>query len=79
MMYNVYVSLHLTGTYKPVTVLVDNGADKSLLKLENICEQSSIDKSGIRTLGGAFHGSSKTLGVFRTDWIIKDKKISTGC
>lgn len=72
---DVYVTITLNGMKRPVTVLVDSGADVSLLKIDNIAELDLINKLRIRTIGGAFNGSSKTLGVFSTKWLLNNDAI----
>lgn len=62
---------------RPVTVLVDSGADVSLLKMENIAELDWVNKLSRRTIGGAFNGFSKTLGVFNTTWMLNSNAIET--
>lgn len=55
---DVYVTINLYGLKKPITVLVDSGADISLLKYGSISNSDWIDKSKVRTIGGTFNGSS---------------------
>lgn len=74
---DVFVTITLQGMKKPVTILVDSGADVSLLKIDNINDLDSINRLGIRTIGGAFNGSSKTLGIFTTSWMINKNPIKT--
>lgn len=71
------VTIQLDGLKKPVTVLVDSGADVSLLKYDNICKVDMINKTCARTKGGAFNGASRTLGEFNTNWKVKKINIST--
>lgn len=74
---DVYLTIKLDGMKRPVTVLVDTGADVSLLKVDNISNHNRIDTLSKRTIGGAFNGSSNTLGVFNTFWLVNDKSIAT--
>lgn len=74
---DIYVTINLNGMKRPVTVLVDTGADVSLLKEGNILNRNRIIKTGIRTIGGAFNGSSRTLGSFNACWRIKESVITT--
>lgn len=74
---DVYITINLKGMKRPVKVRVNSGADVLLLKIENISELDWINKLSIRTIGGAFNGSSKTLGVFNTSWVINNNSIET--
>lgn len=58
-------------------MLVDSGAEVSLLKIDCIQDHHSIDQSRTITLGGACNGIINSMGVLHTFWQLQNENVKT--
>lgn len=58
-----------------VRVLVDTGADISLIKLNSLKDGIDIDKSELRVISGVYEGDGTTIGTIQTTLKINDEQL----